>query len=56
MTTYYIASTASGDYNCTVPSGASGGLFTVASFGLMKPSAWCMPKGAKGGQAAPFMQ
>lgn len=56
MQTYYIASTSSGDYNCTVPSGASGGMFAVASFGLMKPSAWCQRKGAQGNQLQPFTQ
>ncbi|SDU92381.1 hypothetical protein [Pseudomonas mucidolens] len=56
MQTYYVASTASGDYNCQVPSGASGGMMAVASFGIMKPSALCQAKGAKGGQLAPFMQ
>ena len=56
MTTYYIASTASGDYNCSVPSGASGGLFTVASFGLMKPAAYCQPKGARGNALQGFTQ
>lgn len=48
--TYYTARTASGDYNCSVPSGASGGLYTVASFGMMRPAAMCQPKGARGPQ------
>lgn len=56
MTTYYIASAASGDYNCSVPSGASGGMFAVASFGLMKPAAYCQPKGARGNGLTPFNQ
>ncbi|WP_312389896.1 hypothetical protein [Pseudomonas sp.] len=56
MTTYYIASTAAGDYNCSVPSGASGGMFAVASFGMMKPAAYCQPKGARGNGLTPFNQ
>ncbi|QXH78352.1 hypothetical protein [Pseudomonas salmasensis] len=56
MSTYYVANTASGEYNCSVPSGASGGLFAVASFGLMKPAAYCQPKGARGNAMTPFMQ
>jgi len=56
MTTYYIASAASGEYSCSVPSGASGGLFTVASFGLMKPAAYCQPKGARGNALQGFTQ
>ncbi|MFO2466299.1 hypothetical protein OOJ96_23350 [Pseudomonas sp. 15FMM2] len=56
MQTYYVATTASGVYNCQVPSGASGGIMAVGSFGLMKPSALCQAKGAKGGQLTPFMQ
>ena len=56
MTTYYIASTASGDYNCSVPSGASGGMFAVASFGMMKPAAYCQPKGARGNPLQGFTQ
>ena len=56
MTTYSVANTASGDYNCSVPSGASGGMFAVASFGMMKPAAYCQPKGAKGNGLPPFAQ
>lgn len=56
MTTYYVANTASGEYNCSVPSGASGGAFAIASFGLMKPAAYCQPKGARGNGLTPFMQ
>ncbi|WP_252274770.1 hypothetical protein [Pseudomonas subflava] len=56
MQTYYVASTASGDYNCTVPSGASGGMMTIGSFGMMSPHAICQPKGAKGSQLPPFAQ
>lgn len=56
MSTYYVASAASGEYNCSVPSGASGGAFAIASFGLMKPAAYCQPKGAKGNGLVPFAQ
>ena len=56
MTTYYVANTASGEYNCSVPSGASGGAFAVASFGLMKPAAYCQPKGARGNPLQGFTQ
>ncbi|RQO47911.1 hypothetical protein [Pseudomonas sp. KBW05] len=56
MSTYYVASAASGEYNCSVPSGASGGAFAIASFGLMKPAAYCQPKGAKGSGLVPFAQ
>lgn len=56
MQTYYVASTASGEYNCQVPSGASGGIMAVGSFGLMQPSALCQVKGAKGNQLTPFTQ
>ena len=56
MSTYYVASAASGEYNCSVPSGASGGAFAVASFGLMKPAAYCQPKGARGNPLQGFTQ
>ncbi|AZF05900.1 hypothetical protein [Pseudomonas sp. R5-89-07] len=57
MTTYYIASTASGDYNCVISSGVGGGLMAIGSFGLVKPNAMCQPKGARGNQLMPpFMQ
>lgn len=56
MTTYYVASAASGEYNCSVPSGASGGMFAVASFGMMKPAAYCQPKGARGNPLQGFTQ
>jgi hypothetical protein len=39
-----------------VPSGASGGMFAVASFGMMKPAAYCQPKGARGNGLTPFNQ
>lgn len=54
MQTYFTASTSAGDYNCSVPSGASGGMFAVASFGIMKPSAVCQLKGTRGNQLQPF--
>ena len=54
MPTTSTARTASGDYNCSVPSGASGGMFAVASFGMMKPAAYCQPKGARGNGLTPF--
>ncbi len=53
MQTYFVARTSSGDYNCTVPSGAS---FAVASFGLMQPSAYCQSKGSGNSRPAPFGQ
>ena len=56
MQTYYVARTGSGDYNCTVASGASGGAFTVASFGLMQPTAYCQRKGSGSGVPAPFAE
>ncbi|GLX12644.1 hypothetical protein Pstr01_08830 [Pseudomonas straminea] len=56
MQTYYVARTGSGDYNCTVASGASGATFTVASFGLMQPTAYCQRKGSGSGVPAPFAQ
>jgi len=56
MQTYYVARTASGDYNCVVASGASGASFRVATFGMMEPNAYCQRKGAGGGMPAPFGQ
>ncbi|AZF16546.1 hypothetical protein [Pseudomonas sp. R3-18-08] len=56
MTTYYIASTASGDYNCVLSTGVGGALHAVGSFGLIKPAAFCQPKGARGNGLTPFMQ
>ena len=56
MQTYFVARTSSGDYNCTVPSGASGASFAVASFGLMQPSAYCQNKGSGNSRPAPFGQ
>lgn len=56
MQTYFVARTSSGDYNCTVPSGASGGVATIASFGMMQPHAVCQRKGTGSGTPAPFGQ
>jgi len=56
MQTYYVARTASGDYNCSVSSGASGGMATIASFGMMQPTAYCQNKGSGNGRPAPFGQ
>jgi len=52
--TYYLARTASGDYNCTVPSGATGGMLAFSSMGMMKPFATCQLKGTRGGPLTPF--
>ncbi|AZE89777.1 hypothetical protein [Pseudomonas orientalis] len=56
MTTYYIATTASGDYNCVLSSGVGGAIMAVGSFGLVKPNAMCQPKGARGNAMTPFIQ
>lgn len=56
MQTYFVARTGSGDYNCTVQSGASGGAFAIASLGMMQPTAYCQNKASGSGRPAPFGQ
>ncbi|KQQ62513.1 hypothetical protein ASF84_27145 [Pseudomonas sp. Leaf127] len=54
MQTYFTARTSAGDYNCSVPSGTTGGMMAVSTFGLVKPTAVCQLKGTRGNALQPF--